>query len=120
MSFANRKDLNQLPQSVTVCHYCLQIQFNSSTCSWQTTIFLNKGVGGGGLRYSLIWSKNKNLHQMLKIQQIFPKLYSCLLYVVFHNLKPQKAGLVDVKKDLNSKRSKGIFVRENLKNEHSY
>ena len=55
---------------------------------------------------------------MLKIQQIFPKLYSCLLYVVFHNLKPQNAGLVDVKKDLNSKRSKGIFVRENLKNKH--
>ena len=47
---------------------------------------------------------------MLKIQQIFPKLYRCLLYVVFHNLKPQNAGLVDVKKDLNSKRSKGIFV----------
>ena len=40
---------------------------------------------------------------MLKIQQIFPKLYRCLLYVVFHNLKPQNAGLVDVKKDLNSK-----------------
>ena len=38
---------------------------------------------------------------MLKIQQIFPKLYMCLLYVVFHNLKPQNAGLVDVKKDLN-------------------
>ena len=53
---------------------------------------------------------------MLKIQQIFPKLYRCLLYVVFHNLKPQNAGLVDVEKDLNSKRSKGIFVRENLKN----
>ena len=52
---------------------------------------------------------------MLKIQQIFPKLIRCLLYVVFHNLKPQNAGLVDVKKDLNSKRSKGIFVRENLK-----
>ena len=52
---------------------------------------------------------------MLKIQQIFPKLYRCLLYVVFHNLKPQNAGLVDVKKDLNSKRSKGIFVRENQK-----
>ena len=66
------------------------------------------------------WSKNKNLHKMLKIQQIFPKLYRCLLYVVFHNLKPQNAGLVDVKKDLNSKRSKGIFVRENLKNKHSY
>ena len=44
-----------------------------------------------------------------------PKLYRCLLYVVFHNLKPQNAGLVSVKKDLNSKRSKGIFVRENLK-----
>ena len=52
---------------------------------------------------------------MLKIQQIFPKLYKCLLYVVFHKLKFQNAGLVDVKKDLNSKRSKGIFVRENLK-----
>ena len=59
-------------------------------------------------------------HKMLKIQQIFPKLYRCLLYVVFHNLKPQNAGLVDVKKDLNSKRSKGIFVHENLKNKHSY
>ena len=46
MSFANRKDLNQLPQSVTVCPYCLQIQFNSSTCSRQTTIFLEKGGGG--------------------------------------------------------------------------
>ena len=42
---------------------------------------------------------------MLKIQQTFPKLYRCILYVVFHNLKPQNAGLVDVKKDLNSKRS---------------
>ena len=52
---------------------------------------------------------------MLKIQQIFPKLYRCLLYVVFHNLKPQNAGVVDVKKDLNSKRSKGIFVRQKSK-----
>ena len=57
---------------------------------------------------------------MLKIQQIFPKLYRCLLYAVFHNLKPQNARLVDVKKDLKSKRSKGIFVCENLKNKHSY
>ena len=52
---------------------------------------------------------------MLKIQQIFPKLYRYLPYVVFHNLEPQNAGLVDVEKDLNLKRSKGIFVRENLK-----
>ena len=59
--------------------------------------------------------QKQNLHKMLKIQQIFPKLYRRLLYVVFHNLKPQNAGLVDVKEDLNSKRSKGIFVRENLK-----
>ena len=57
---------------------------------------------------------------MLKIQQIFPKLYRCLLYVVFHNLKHQNAGLVNVQKDLNSKRSKGFFVRKNLKNKHSY
>ena len=40
-------------------------------------------------------------HKMLKIQQIFPKLYMCLLYVVFHNLEPQNAGLVDVKRDLH-------------------
>ena len=33
----------------------------------------------------------------------------------FYNLEPQNAGLVDVKKDFNLKRSKGIFVRENLK-----
>ena len=32
-----------------------------------------------------------------------------------HNLEPKNAGLVDVKKDLNSKRSKGIFVHENQK-----
>ena len=54
MSFANRKDLNQLPQSVTVCPYCLQIQFNSSTCSRQTTIFWNKEGGGGGAQLSNI------------------------------------------------------------------
>ena len=36
-------------------------------------------------------------------------------YVVFHNLKSQNAGLVDVKKDLNSKRSNGNFVRKHLK-----
>ena len=57
---------------------------------------------------------------MLKIQQIFPKICRCLLYVVVHNLEPQNAGLVDVKKDFNKKRSKGIFVRENLKNNHRY
>ena len=62
--------------------------------------------------------KDKNQHKMLKVQQIFPKLYRCLLYVVFHNLESQNAGLVDVKRDLHQKRSKGIFVRENLKNKH--
>ena len=36
-------------------------------------------------------------------------------YVVFHNLESQNAGCVDVKKDLHLKRSKIIFVRENLK-----
>ena len=49
----------------------------------------------------LIWSKNQNLHKMLKIQQTFLKLYKCLLYVVFHNFDSLSAGLVDVKKDLN-------------------
>ena len=45
--------------------------------------------------------KDKNQHKMLKIQHIFPKLYKCLLNVVFHNLEPQSAGLVDIKKNLN-------------------
>ena len=40
--------------------------------------------------------------------------------VVFHNLELQKSGLVDVKRNLQFKRSKGIFVRENLKNKHLY
>ena len=52
---------------------------------------------------------------MLKIPQIFPKLYRCLLYVVFHNLEPENAELNDFDRDLHSKRSKGFFVHENLK-----
>ena len=36
-----------------------------------------------------------------KIQQIFPKLYRCLLYVVFHKSEPQNAKLVDVKRNLH-------------------
>ena len=45
--------------------------------------------------------QNKNQHKMLKIQQIFPKLYRYLLYVVFHDLEHQNAGLIDVNRDLN-------------------
>ena len=56
----------------------------------------------------------------LKITPIFPKLYIDFLYVAFHNLESQSDGLVDAKKDLNSKRSKGNFVRKNLENEHRY
>ena len=33
------------------------------------------------------------------VQRIFPKLYRCLLYVVFHNLESQHAGHVEIKKD---------------------
>ena len=57
---------------------------------------------------------------MLKVQQIFQKLYECLLYVVFHNLESQNAGLVDVKKDLNLKDQRPILVRKNLKNTHCF
>ena len=32
----------------------------------------------------------------------------------------QNAGLVDVQKNLSLKRSKGNFVRKNLKNKHRY
>ena len=42
------------------------------------------------------------------------------MFFFFHNLVPQYAGLVDVKNDINKKRSKGIFVRENLKDKHHY
>ena len=52
---------------------------------------------------------------MLKIQLNFPKLYRGLLYVVSHNLEFYYAVLVDFKKDLNYKISKGNFVRKNLK-----
>ena len=53
---------------------------------------------------------------MLKIYQTFPKLNRSLLYVVFHNLEPQKAGLVDVKEDLNLKKIKGnICARKSKK-----
>ena len=57
---------------------------------------------------------------MLKIQQIFPNPYRGLRYDVFHSLESQNAGLADAKKDLKNKRSKGNFVRENLKSKHRY
>ena len=60
----------------------------------------------------MIWGKDENLQKMLKIQKIFPKLYRCILYVVFHNLEPQNAGLVGVKKDLNEKYQTVIFCTE--------
>ena len=41
-------------------------------------------------------------------------------FFFFYNLEFQNAGIVDVKRDLHSKRSKEIFVRENLKNKHRY
>ena len=59
--------------------------------------------------------QKQNLHKMLKIQQIFQKLYRCLLYVVFHNLEPKNAGLVDVKKDLIKKKIKGNFRAQKSK-----
>ena len=64
--------------------------------------------------------QTQHQHKMLKIQQIFPKLYRCLLSVVFHNLEHQNAGLIDVKRDLHLKRSKEIFMCENKKNKHRY
>ena len=42
------------------------------------------------------------------------------MFFFFQNLEPQNAGRVDVKKDLNYKRSKGIFVRENQENKRRY
>ena len=45
--------------------------------------------------------QRQNQHKMLKIQQIFPKLYRRLLYFIYHNLEHQNAGLVDVKRGLH-------------------
>ena len=59
--------------------------------------------------------QRKNQHKMLKILQIFPKLNRCLLYVVFHNIEPQNAGFVDVKRDLHSKKIKGNFCARKSK-----
>ena len=47
--------------------------------------------------------QRQNQHKMfmLKMQKIFPKLYRCLLYVVFHNSEHQNQGFVDFKRDLH-------------------
>ena len=56
---------------------------------------------------------------MLKIEQIFPKLYIGLLYVVFHNLESQNAGLVDVKKGiLILKKDQRVMLCAKIKNKH--
>ena len=47
-----------------------------------------------------------------------PKTLQMPSLCCFHNLEPQNARLVGVKKNLNNKRSKGIFVREILKSRH--
>ena len=60
------------------------------------------------------------MHKIMKIQQIFPKLYRCLLHVVFHNLGPQNTGLVDVIKDINKTDQTDFFVCENLKIKHRH
>ena len=39
-----------------------------------------------------------------------------MLFVIIYSTKMQ--GLLMLKKDLNLKRSKGIFMHENLKNKH--
>ena len=62
-----------------------------------------------------MWGKDENQHKMLKLLMIFPKLYRCLLYVVFHNLEPQNAGLVDVKRDFALKKIKGNFCARKSK-----
>ena len=48
------------------------------------------------------------------VQRIFPKLYRCLLYVVFHNLESQHAGLVELKK------IKGSIFAQKSKKKHRY
>ena len=47
-----------------------------------------------------LFSGYKTLHKTLKIQQIFPKPSSCLLYVVVYNLGSQDAGNVDFNKSI--------------------
>ena len=59
----------------------------------------------------MILGKDIKLHKMLKILQIFPKLYRCLLNVVFHNLEFKMQGLLMLKGIYIKKRSKGIFQK---------
>ena len=47
--------------------------------------------------------QRQNQHKMLKIQQNFPILYRCLLYVVFHDLEPKMQGLLMLK---------GIYIKK--------
>ena len=64
----------------------------------------------------MILGKDKKLHKMLKILQIFPKLYRCLLNVVFHNLEFKMQGLLMLKGIYIKKKIKGNFP----KNKHCY
>ena len=50
----------------------------------------------------------------------FSSFFFFFFFFFFHNQELQNAGRVDVKKDLNYKRSKGTFMHENLKTEHRY
>ena len=51
----------------------------------------------------------------------FPETLQVPSLCCFHNLEPQNAWLVDVKRDgFTLKKIKGNFVRKNLKNKHRY
>ena len=58
--------------------------------------------------------QRQKLDKMLKIQQIFPKLYRCLLYFGFHNLEVKNAGLIDVKKGFKLKKIEGNFCTQKI------
>ena len=50
---------------------------------------------------------------------VLHKTLQCLLCVVFHNIESQNAGRVDVKKDLNWKKIKGLFCAQKSKKQAS-
>ena len=60
--------------------------------------------------------KRQNQQKMLKTQQIFPKLYRCLLYMLFFIiLNPEMQGLLMLKEIYIKKKIKGNFCARKSK-----
>ena len=64
----------------------------------------------------VICGKYINLNKITKIEHISLKLNRFLIFVILYSLQCKMRGICCLKKLFTTERSKGIFVRENLKN----